>query len=70
VPATCDHGKPITGVYGHPHGKGGAWRNMLASDRATWEREMGIDWMTPAELAQAIPPAYAEFIGRAARKIL
>lgn len=27
---------------------------------------MGIDWMTVAELAQAIPPAYSEFIGAAA----
>lgn len=24
---------------------------------------MGIDWMTRAELAQAIPPAYTEWIG-------
>lgn len=27
---------------------------------------MGIDWMTKAELNEAIPPAYSEFIGKAA----
>ena len=26
---------------------------------------MGIDWMTGAELSQAIPPAYTRFIGTA-----
>lgn len=26
-------------------------------------RAMGIDWMTPRELTQAIPPAYTSFIG-------
>ena len=65
---SCNHNWRITGVYGHPHGRGGAWRNgkrpMLPRDRETWTRAMGIDWMEPRELAAAIPPAYTEFIGR------
>jgi DNA (cytosine-5)-methyltransferase 1 len=59
----CDHSRPVTGVYGHPHGKNGAADGMLPSDLETWSREMGIDWMTSAELADAIPPAYTELIG-------
>lgn len=31
---------------------------------------MGIDWMNRDELSQAIPPAYAEFIGRAAMQLI
>ena len=31
-----------------------------------WRDAMGIDWMTRNEIRKAIPPAYSEFIGRAA----
>jgi DNA (cytosine-5)-methyltransferase 1 len=59
----CNHTQPVTGVYGNPHGAGGAAAGMLPSDLETWSRGMGIDWMTTAELADAIPPAYTELIG-------
>lgn len=61
---SCDHSRPITGVYGNPHGRAGAWPGMLPSNAMTWARALAIDWMTPRELSQAIPPAYTEFIGR------
>jgi DNA (cytosine-5)-methyltransferase 1 len=59
----CNHSTRIAGVYGHPHGQGGAAKGMLPGDLETWSRAMGIDWMTAPELADAIPPAYCEFIG-------
>jgi DNA (cytosine-5)-methyltransferase 1 len=33
-------------------------------------RQMGIDWMNQAELSQAIPPAYCEFIGKQLLQVL
>ena len=65
APAGCQHHHPITGVYGHPHGSRGAWngrKRMLPSTAETWAREMGIDWMSPRGLSQAIPPAYSRYI--------
>lgn len=40
----------------------GVWRIPLE----TQQKAMGIDWMALEELSQAVPPAYSEFLGRAA----
>lgn len=72
----CRHGeKPVIGVYGG-HARRRAASAGGRGTRDVWEgghraaasEAMGIDWMTLNELSEAIPPAYAEFIGRAALK--
>lgn len=60
---SCDHSYPIHGVYGGLHGQQGAWPGMLPDTLETRREALGIDWMTADELADAIPPAYTEFIG-------
>lgn len=78
----CQHGEAVVGVYGgHAHDRRRKVISVTGStpqqnvvrnrSRRTFAVEearlaMGIDWMTMAELSQAIPPAYAEFIGREA----
>jgi DNA (cytosine-5)-methyltransferase 1 len=44
----------------------GVWRIPLSVQ----QRAMGIGWMTLAELTEAIPPMYTEFIGRQLRTYL
>ena len=63
----CDHiaqGRPVGvlnwGSWGHEIPRGG----RMAASLADAQDAMGIDWMRRGELAEAIPPAYTEYIGR------
>lgn len=50
-------------VTGHAGGssKRDGWKNGGTAD---WKIAMGIDWMIGDELAEAIPPAYSEYIAK------
>jgi DNA (cytosine-5)-methyltransferase 1 len=63
------HDQPQIVVVGHgtPSWARARRKRQGAPDRVTvkdWRASMGIDWMTRDELAQAIPPAYTQHIGR------
>ncbi len=66
-PCCCDDERPVIDVSGggpthapRKDGKGGrTYKGTADQARAA----MGIDWMTKAELNEAIPPAYTELIG-------
>lgn len=68
APSCCHQGEPV-GVYGNGGEQaktvwnGGPNRGYMGT-RTERREAMGIDWMAHAELSQAIPPAYTEFIGR------
>lgn len=52
----------MVAVYGDGGGKGSI---------PDWQAAMGIDWITDRRrLAEAIPPAYTEFIGRQLLSVL
>lgn len=69
VAPSCSHEGRAVGVYGGgrtkrlPGGGRGGYQG-LKSERV---EAMGIDWMTQAELSQAVPPVYTEFIGHQLR---
>lgn len=79
---TPDKGRPFgpwsrpgsVGVYGRTGSStapNGIQRKRVSRGTlAEWRAAMGIEWMTARELANAVPPAYAELIGRAALQAL
>lgn len=74
------NGSLVTGEYVTVAGNGGvpSWtykkRESLGLPKympdemklETWQKAMGIDWMSRDTLTQAIPPAYAEWLGKRA----
>jgi len=78
APAHVNHaGRIGDGKFFCVAGGAGRWkswgkvkRNVTKGTVAEWRRAMGSDWMTGKELTQAIPPAYAECLGRQVMKLL
>jgi len=54
----------IAGSAGRWKSWGTVYRNISKGTVAQWREAMGIDWMIRAELTQAIPPSYTEYIGK------
>jgi DNA (cytosine-5)-methyltransferase 1 len=64
----AEQGRVVT-VHGHPGGT--STRSGPLPTSADWRRAMGsVEWMTVEGLAQSIPPAYTEYIGRHCRTAL
>lgn len=62
----CAHGQrgATIGVYGNAGGSSRRDPHLRFGTTSERRAAMGIEWMAGAELSEAIPPAYTEWIGR------
>lgn len=61
----CHHRLPVIGVYGHgstAHERG--MRGFNVSTASVRREVMGMPWASRDDIAEAIPPAYTEYLGR------
>jgi DNA (cytosine-5)-methyltransferase 1 len=65
-PAHGEHHPEYVTVTGHPGGSSKRDGGTHFGNTEQWREAMGIDWLPASRLAEAIPPAYSEHIGRAA----
>jgi DNA (cytosine-5)-methyltransferase 1 len=68
APPPCEHKGKVIGVYGH--GAGGANFRGRSANADQARRLMQMPWSNRDGIAQAIPPAYTEWIGRQAIDVL
>jgi DNA (cytosine-5)-methyltransferase 1 len=62
---SCNHRLPVIGIYGHGESKPMRGKRGYQISTAEVRREiMGMPWANRDEIAEAIPPAYTEWIGK------
>lgn len=71
APECLHSSRPVIGIYGGharnrsaSHGGRGTVDKWHGGHRAAASEALGIDWMTLAEMSEAVPPAYTEYIGK------